>query len=92
MPDIFLNDIVAGLKLMEDITIQALFSGGGAGNYTEENINDWVEKVKDIDPTSVQIYSLDRSYPSAHISPLSWEELMKIKDLLSRENITAEVY
>lgn len=89
---IFLDDIVEGLKLMDDITLQALFSGGGGGNYTDENINDWVEKVKEINPTSVQIYSLDRSYPSEHITPLSRDELMKIKDLLNRENIKAEVY
>ena len=92
LPDIFLDDIVTGLKLMEDVTIQALFSGGGSGNYTDENINNWIEKVKDIDPTSVQIYSLDRSYPSANIAPLSTEELMKIKNRLAREGIKAEVY
>ena len=92
LPNILLDQIVEGLKLIEDVTLQALFSGGGSGNYTEANINDWIEKVKDINPTAVQIYSLDRSYPSANITPLSGEELMKIKDLLHRENIDAEVY
>jgi len=92
LPDIFLDEIVEGLKFMADVTLQALFSGGEGGNYTEENIKDWIEKVKEINPTSVQIYSLDRSYPSANISPLPGEELMKIKDLLNKEKIKADVY
>jgi wyosine [tRNA(Phe)-imidazoG37] synthetase (radical SAM superfamily) len=92
LPDIFLDDIVEGLKQMDDVTIQALFSGGGGGNYTEDNLSDWVTKIKEIKPTSVQIYSLDRSYPSALISPLSKEELTRIKNLLDKENIKAEIF
>jgi wyosine [tRNA(Phe)-imidazoG37] synthetase (radical SAM superfamily) len=92
LPNIFLDQIVDGLKHIKDVTLQALFSGGTSGNYTEENINDWIEKVKDIDPTSVQVYSLDRSYPAANISSLSREELMKIKNLLDKEGIKATAY
>jgi wyosine [tRNA(Phe)-imidazoG37] synthetase (radical SAM superfamily) len=58
LPNIYLDNIVDGLKLLEDVTIQALFSGGGGGNYTDENIIDWVEKVKEIKPSSVQIISI----------------------------------
>jgi wyosine [tRNA(Phe)-imidazoG37] synthetase (radical SAM superfamily) len=92
LPNIFLDEIVDGLKLMEDVILQALFCGGESGNYNEENIKDWIKKVKDINPTAVQIYSLDRSYSSGKISPLPGEELMKIKVLLDRESIKAEVY
>jgi wyosine [tRNA(Phe)-imidazoG37] synthetase (radical SAM superfamily) len=92
LPNIYLDEIVEGLKLLPDVTIQALFSGGSGGNYSEENISDWIVKVKEINPISVQIYSLDRSYPSANISPLSFEELTGIKKLLELENIKAEVY
>ena len=77
---------------MDDLIIQALFSGGGGGNYTDDNIHDWVEKIKTINPSHVQIYSLDRPYPSALISPLSKTELTKIKNLLDKENIKAEVF
>jgi wyosine [tRNA(Phe)-imidazoG37] synthetase (radical SAM superfamily) len=92
LPNVHLDDIIEGLKEMEDVTIQALFSGGEGGNYTENNISDWVGKIKEIKPSSVQLYSLDRSYPSAHISPLSNTELTKIKKLLDEENIKADVF
>ena len=89
---IHLDDIVYGLKEMDDIIIQALFSGGGGGNYTEKNISDWIERVKEIKPNGVQIYSLDRSYPSSLINPLSKPELTTIKKSLEKENIEATVY
>jgi wyosine [tRNA(Phe)-imidazoG37] synthetase (radical SAM superfamily) len=92
MPNIYLDEIIGGLKLMHDVTIQALFSGGGGGNYTDDNINDWIEKVIEIKPTDVQIYTLDRSYPSSNITPLSKKELRKIKGLLDQENISTEIY
>jgi wyosine [tRNA(Phe)-imidazoG37] synthetase (radical SAM superfamily) len=91
-PNIHFGEIIEGLKQMEDVTIQALFSGGGGGNYTDENLNDWVEKIKEIKPTHVQIYSLDRSYPSASISPLTIDELSIIKRLLDEENISSDVF
>jgi wyosine [tRNA(Phe)-imidazoG37] synthetase (radical SAM superfamily) len=92
MQNLRLQDIVEGLKQVKDVTIQALFSDGVGGNYTGDNITDWVTKIKEIKPTSVQIYSLDRSYPSALISPLSIAELNKIKNLLDIENIRSEVF
>jgi wyosine [tRNA(Phe)-imidazoG37] synthetase (radical SAM superfamily) len=92
LPNIHLEEIVDGLKQIDDVTIQALFSGGGGGNYTDDNIYDWVAKVKEIKPTSVQIYTLDRSYPSALISPLIKTELTKIKNLLDKENIKSAVF
>jgi len=91
-PDIHFGEIIEGLKQIVDVTIQALFSGGGGGNYTDENITDWVKIIKEIKPSSVQIYTLDRPYPSSTISPLTKDELIKIKDLLDKENISSDVF
>ena len=92
LPNIHLEEIVDGLKQIDDVTIQALFSGGGGGNYTDDNIYDWVAKIKEINPTSVQIYTLDRSYPATLISPLTKTELTKIKNLLDKENIKSAIF
>ena len=92
LPGITLRDIIEGLKQMDNITIQALFAGGGAGNYSDDHIRRWVEKITEIAPADVQIYTLDRSYPSEFITPLSKEELLKIKDLVTKEEIRAEVF
>jgi len=91
-PDVHFLEIIEGLKQIDDVTIQALFSGGGGGNYTDDNITDWVMKIKEINPTSVQIYSLDRSYPSTFISPLTITELTRIKNLLDKENVKSEIF
>jgi wyosine [tRNA(Phe)-imidazoG37] synthetase (radical SAM superfamily) len=89
---VHLDDIIEGLQKMEDVTIQALFSGGGGGNYTDDNIYDWVQKIKTIQPTSVQIYTLDRPSPTETISLLTKIELTKIKDLLDKVNIKSAVF
>ena len=45
-----------------------------------------------VPPDFVQLYSLDRGYPSEAIEPVSKEQLGKIKLLLDKENIKSEVY
>jgi len=92
LPNVHFGNIIKGLKEIDGVIIQSLFSGGGGGNYTDDNISDWVEKIKEIKPNSVQIYTLDRPYPTATISPLTILELTKIKNLLDLENIRSEVF
>lgn len=89
---VYLDVITDTLANMKDITIQTLFTSGPLGNFTEKNITAWLERVKKIQPVFVQIYSLDRGYPSEEISHVSYEELMRIKELLEKENINSEVY
>ncbi len=89
---VYLDVITDTLAHMKDITIQTLFTSGPMGNHTEKNINAWMERIKKIKPVFVQLYSLDRGYPSEEISYVDREELEKIKELLGRENIKSEVY
>ena len=89
---VYLDVITDALANMKDITIQTLFTSGPMGNYTDKNISAWLERIKKINPVFVQVYSLDRGYPSEEISYVSKEELGKIKELLDKENIKSEVY
>jgi len=84
--------IVSGLVLLDDVTIQSLFSDGISGNYHWDNISKWIEALLKIQPKLVQLYTLDRGYPSGKISPLSLHELKEIKRKLNEQNIRAEVY
>ncbi len=86
------DDILQGLEKMEDVTIQALFAGGNGGNYNQENIEDWLTKIEKISPSDVQIYSLDRPYPSKLISPLNTEQLIEICNRVTAMGISAHVY
>jgi wyosine [tRNA(Phe)-imidazoG37] synthetase (radical SAM superfamily) len=87
-----LDIITDELASMENITIQTLFCKGNAGNFTEENINAWLVRIKKIKPLYVQIYSLDRGYPSDSIFPVSKDELNAIKSMTEKEGIRGEVF
>lgn len=87
-----LEVITDELSKMDSVTIQTLFTSGHMGNYTEKNISEWLGRIKKIKPVFVQIYSLDRGYPSEEIAFVEREDLEKIKLLLDKENIKSEVY
>jgi wyosine [tRNA(Phe)-imidazoG37] synthetase (radical SAM superfamily) len=87
-----LDIITEELSKMENITLQTLFCKGASGNYSEENINAWLQRVKKIKPLYVQIYSLDRGYPSDEIFPVNKKELNIIKDIVEHEGIKGVVF
>jgi len=89
---ISLDNITEGLAALKDVTIQTLFTGGKLGNYNDKNISDWIIRLKQISPIKVQLYSLDRGYPSEYITHINKEMLVKIKLLLEKQNIASEVY
>ncbi len=84
--------IFEGLKEIPDITIQALFAKGKSGNYREDLIDGWIEKIIQISPRDVQIYTLDRSYASKDITPVSREDLNIINTRALKAGINITVY
>ena len=91
-PDFTLDQVVDGLAALEDVTIQSLFTKGTSGNYTEENIAAWIDCLKRIEPVMVQIYSLDRGFPSREIEKLTLEELEGIVRGLEEAGILARAF
>ena len=90
-----LEDITDGLaKLSElsDIAIQALLSSGPAGNLSSQNIIAWIERLKRIRPSSVQLYTLDRGYPASNLKPAAKEELNLIKAQVQEAGISISVF
>ncbi|MCX5754386.1 MAG: hypothetical protein NTW97_12240, partial [Candidatus Krumholzibacteria bacterium] len=81
-----------GLSSLEDVTIQALFAGGAEGNADSEAVAAWVRCVERIAPAVVQIYTLDRDYPSRRISPLPKSGLLEIGARLDAKGIRACVF
>ncbi len=90
--EIELEEIVQGLSELKNVTIQALFTGGPRGNFTEEGLEAWIGQVKKISPRLVQVYSLARSSPTSNITKLDRTELMRIQSRLGAEKIKANVY
>lgn len=87
-----LDIITEELASMNDVIIQTLFCKGDAGNFTDENINSWLARIKKIKPLHVQIYSLDRGYPSDSIFPVNKDELNVIKEKTEKAGIKGEVF
>jgi len=56
----YLGEIVAGLKRLRDVTLQSLFVQGRVTNADPDSVELWIQKVEEIQPMLVQIYSLDR--------------------------------
>ncbi len=90
--DIQYEGIFSSLKLIDDLIIQSLFSDGPDGNSQIDDVNSWIEKIRDLSPNAVQIYTIQRKYPSKNISPLSYEKLKNIRDKLGKVGIRAWVY
>jgi wyosine [tRNA(Phe)-imidazoG37] synthetase (radical SAM superfamily) len=56
----YIGEIVAGLKQLKDVIIQSLFVQGRVSNTDPDSVALWVEKVREIRPSLVHIYTLDR--------------------------------
>jgi wyosine [tRNA(Phe)-imidazoG37] synthetase (radical SAM superfamily) len=84
-----LQETVEGLALLEDVTLQSLFTKGPDGNFFSDHLAAWIEQVKKIAPVFVQVYSLARKSPTQTLFPLEKEELLQVLALLEREKIPA---
>lgn len=90
--DVIMADIINGLASMQGVTIQTLFSRGSMGNFQSRNITPWIDCLKQISPSQVQIYTLDRASPSDTIHRVSKSELLPLQKRLRQEHIRSEVY
>jgi wyosine [tRNA(Phe)-imidazoG37] synthetase (radical SAM superfamily) len=87
-----LDEIVAGLTHLRDVTLQTLFAAGPGGNMEPAHVGAWIEKVVAIAPVAVQLHTLDRDWPSRELTPASPEALHAIAEALHDANCPATVY
>jgi len=91
-PKVRFEDIIKGLKSLADVTIQTLFTAGKEGNFNPDSINQWIERIVEIQPIHVQIYTLDRGYPTPTIEAVSKDKLLQLGQRLKNLNVPATVY
>jgi wyosine [tRNA(Phe)-imidazoG37] synthetase (radical SAM superfamily) len=72
------HNIVRALSMMNSIYLQTIFFDGQPSNVEEDDLLAWFERVKEIGPEGVQIYTLDRPVPLSRIKPVSREKLQQI--------------
>ena len=89
---VVLDGITRGLEELSAVTIQTLCTAGESGNLQRKNIDEWLDRLQRIKPRSIQLYTLDRSYPDKRLKHASWVELMLIKERASRAGWDVEIF
>jgi len=70
--------ILSGLKSLEKVTLQTMFIDGIIQNIGDQEVNDWIERVGEIKPVRVQIYSLHRPPAESSLREVPAEKLEAI--------------
>ncbi|MFQ6082961.1 MAG: radical SAM protein [Candidatus Aminicenantia bacterium] len=78
--EITYHQIIRDLKGIKDIILQTVFVAGRIDNSTEEAVEDWIEKLSEIRPKQVQIYSIDRPTGDEKLIKVSQERLKEISE------------
>ena len=58
-------------------------------NTSDKYVLPWIEAVKEIAPSQVMIYTIDRETPDHDLQKATHEELDRIVSLLEKEGISA---
>jgi wyosine [tRNA(Phe)-imidazoG37] synthetase (radical SAM superfamily) len=87
-----LEGITQGLQELSEITIQTLLTAGETGNLESKNIDEWLARLQRIRPRTVQLYTLDRSYPDKKLKHAPWMELVLLKERVNRAGLDAEIF
>lgn len=82
------NVIIENLKKFNGhVKIQTMFMKGSANGISVDNTTDnyvlpWLEAVKDIKPSDVMVYTIDRETPAHKLEKATHEELDRIRDMV----------
>jgi len=87
-----LGAIVEGLRALPDVTLQALLTGGTAGNLEDAELEAWLANVARIRPRLVQLYTLDRDAPDRYLLPATREQIAALAARLADTGVPAEVF
>ncbi|MBM2804306.1 MAG: putative Fe-S oxidoreductase [Deltaproteobacteria bacterium] len=90
---VYMGEIIAGLKQLKDCYLQSCFVQGRVTNADPDSVAMWVEKVREIHPLAVHIYSLDRAPADKRIERVSLTTLQWIaNEVRWRGGVRAEVF
>lgn len=85
--------VLGGLREMgRRAVLQALFVTGPIDNSRPEEVEVWLEAVREIGPRSIQIYTLDRGPADASLLPVPAARLNEIARQVREAGMEAEVF
>lgn len=90
---VYMGEIIAGLKQLKDCYLQSCFVQGRVTNADPDSVALWIEKVREIHPLAVHIYSLDREPADKRIERVTPTTLQWIaNEVRWRAGVTATVF
>jgi wyosine [tRNA(Phe)-imidazoG37] synthetase (radical SAM superfamily) len=90
---VYMGEIVAGLKALKKVFLQSCFVQGRVTNADPDSVAMWMEKVREIHPLGVQVYTLDREPADKRIEKVGLTTLRWIAgEARWRAGVPAEVY
>jgi wyosine [tRNA(Phe)-imidazoG37] synthetase (radical SAM superfamily) len=88
-----LGNIVCGISLLRDVTLQSCFIDGAVSNIGEEVVGQWADLVGELRPARVQIFTMSRRSAACDVRPVSPSQLEEVACILrSRTGIDAQVF
>jgi wyosine [tRNA(Phe)-imidazoG37] synthetase (radical SAM superfamily) len=90
---VYMGEIVAGLKQLKNTFLQSCFVQGRVTNADPDSVAMWIDKVREIHPLGVQLYTLDREPADKRIEKVSLTTLRWIAYAVRwRAGLQAEVF
>lgn len=90
---VYMGEIVAGLKQLKNMFLQSCFVQGRVTNADPDSVGIWIERIREIHPLIVQVYSVEREPPDKRIEKVSLTTLQWIAgEVRWRAGIPSEVF
>ena len=80
-----------GKVVIQTMFLKGMFKDRVIDNTTKEEVTQWLELVKQIQPSKVMIYTLDRDTPAAGLEKVTLPELQTIADQIKRAGFEVSV-
>ncbi len=80
-----------GNLIIQTIFLKGTHNGRCVDNTNEEEVNAWIEVLKEINPKQVMIYTIDRVTPEKNLQKVSLEELNTIAEKLKKAGFSVSV-
>ena len=90
-PTVSMESIIEQIASFPSPVIQTMFVHGPADNTGDREIALWLDALRRIHPSRIDIYSLDRPAPDPRLSRVPRKRLQAIAEL-AREELTVPVY
>jgi wyosine [tRNA(Phe)-imidazoG37] synthetase (radical SAM superfamily) len=92
-PSFDLEGMISSISTLTDCVLQSMFVRGRIDNTTQEVVEAWIERVGQITPQAVQVYSIDRVPADGSLEVVPEDTLRAIASCCqARTGVPCEVY